>query len=197
MNITGSPATWTVGESEYQITPLSDQASHSVSLWVRSDLMQSAYMAQDRMRSDPDVSTQQADDFKKAIVQAALEIEWTDENGSLLLRTDMGLARLLVESLRTTMANITQAKALTILKPRDEEGKLLREESEKRKTEFWDLFMAVNDLKEIDPSDTEKKNRTEPREEAGGHLPPSLGEEGDSSERSSEADADTTGDGGC
>ena len=199
MNITGSPATWTVGESEYQITPLSDQASHSVSLWVRSDLMQSAYMAQERMRNDPDVSTKQADDFKKSIVQAALEIEWTDKNGSLVLRTDLGLARLLVESLRPTVASITQAGALSILKPRDEDGKLMREESERRKTEFWDLFMAVNDLKEVDPQDVgsgEKKN-SDGSPETGGNLQLSLEEEGDSSEPSSEADADATGVGGC
>jgi len=152
-----------VGDKEYQITPLSDQASHALTQWVRADLMASAWIAETKLREDPDCVD--SGKFRKSIMQAALDVEWSDENGTVVLRSKMGQVRLLMESLRPTFPGITQGIASGILAV---EGVA---------DQFWDTFLLVNDLQELDPDDSKKKADKLQSDEAG-DLPNGVGSKG-------------------
>ena len=82
----------TIDGNEYQITPLSDQASHSVTQWLRADLMASSWMAEGAIQQRGG----NAQPFAKSILQACLDVQWTDRNGAAVLRTDRGLSLSLI-----------------------------------------------------------------------------------------------------
>ena len=167
MNITASPIPLVVGEKEFQLSPLSDQASHALTQWVRADLMASAWMAEGTLRKDPKCTD--SEEFRKSIMQAALGVEWTDEGGTAILKSPVGLSRLLVESLRPTTPGVTQRMAMAILAV------------EGVPDAFWDLFLMVNDLQELDGEVSKKKADTV-QSDAGGNLSESVGAKGDSSD---------------
>ena len=118
----------TIDGTEYQITPLSDQATHNITMWLRGSLMKSAYMAEQEINKEGGNGAE----FAKTIIQACLQVEWSDNNGTAVLRTDTGLARLLVESLKPTVAGITQNKAAELLKVEGAKG------------EFWDCLLYTS-----------------------------------------------------
>ena len=178
MNVTASPMPLVVNGKEYTICPLSDYASHSVTQWLRADLMSSAWMAEKK------VNTQGGNGAELAttVIQAALQIEWTDNSGVAVLRSDAGLSRLLCESLKPSMSGITQSKAAAILKSTDEV-----------KQEFWDIFLAVNDLIEVEDDGLEKKKPSTFQPDQNGALRDALRENESDSNGTSKGDAHTTG----
>ena len=143
MNVTASPMPLIINDHEYLISPLSDQATQNITMWLRGSLMKSAYMAEQEINKEGGNGAK----FAKTIIQACLQVEWSDNNGTAVLRTDTGLARLLVESLKPTVAGITQNKAAELLKVEGAKG------------EFWDVFLAVNDLVQVSEDDSLKKKR--------------------------------------
>ena len=179
MNVTASPMPLTINGKEYQITPLSDQSSHGVTQWLRADLMKSAWLAEQEVNK----AGESGAEFAKVILQACLGVEWTDANGTAVLRTDRGLARLLVESLRPTVAGITQTMAIDLLKADGAKG------------EFWDVFLAVNDFEEVD--DTIEKKKLDPRDNAGRALSGTAPKDGEATNGTGNANPNTTKPAGC
>ena len=182
MNTTASPMPLTIDGTEYQISPLSDQASHGVTQWLRADVMASAWMAEQEVNRRGGNGAELA----KAIIQAVLQVEWTDQNGAAVLRGDRGLARLLLESLKPTVAGITEKKAASLLK--SEEGV---------KTKFWDTFLMVNDLQEVDDGDAPKKKSDAVHGDAGATVPAPMADGKEASGRVGDANPNPTGAGNC
>jgi len=182
MNITASPMPLEIGGTEYLLHPLSDQASHNISLWLRADVMSSAWMAEQEVNRRGGKGA----DLAKAIIQAVLQVEWTDQNGAAVLRGDRGLARLLLESLKPTVAGITEKKAASLLK--SEEGV---------KTKFWDTFLMVNDLQEVDDGDALKKKSDAVLGDAGATLSTTMADGKEASGGTGNANANPTGTGNC
>ena len=181
MNTTASPMPLTIDGTEYQITPLSDQASHNITLWLRSDVMASAWMAEQEVNRRGGNGAELA----KAIIQAVLQVEWTDQNGAAVLRGDRGLARLLLESLKPTVAGITEKKAASLLS------------GEGVKTQFWDTFLMVNDLQEVDDGDALKKKSDAVHGDAGATVPTTMADGKEASGGIGNANANSTGTGNC
>ena len=172
MNVTASPMPLVIDGTEYLITPLSDQATQNITQWLRGSLMKSAYMAEKEINKEGGNGAE----FAKTIIQACLQVEWSDNNGTAVLRTDTGLARLLVESLKPTVAGITQNKAAELLKVEGAKG------------EFWDVFLAVNDLVQVSEDDSLKKKRDNSVQPAsGGTIQGTVDEQGSAAERPSKA----------
>ena len=172
MNVTASPMPLVIDGTEYLITPLSDQATQNITMWLRGSLMKSAYMAEKEINKEGGNGAE----FAKTIIQACLQVEWSDNNGTAVLRTDTGLARLLVESLKPTVAGITQNKAAELLKVEGAKG------------EFWDVFLAVNDLVQVSEDDSLKKKRDNSvQPEAGGTVQGTVDKQGGAAERPSKA----------
>lgn len=165
--------------TEYQISPLSDQASHGVTQWLRADVMSSAWMAEQEVNRRGGNGAELA----KSIIQAVLQVEWTDKNGAAVLRGDRGLARLLMESLKPTVAGITESKAASLLK--SEEGV---------KTKFWDTFLMVNDYQEVD-GDALKKKSDAVHGDAGATVSLAMDDGKEASGGTSNANANPTGTG--
>ena len=148
MNVTASPIPITVDGTEYQIHPLTDQASHNITQWLRADLMASAWLAEGSIQQRGG----NPQPFAKSILQACLDVQWTDKNGAAVLRTDRGLSRLLLESLKPSVPGITQNMTAALLKV------------EGTKDDFWRTFLAVNDFEEVDESFEKKKRRQDGNE---------------------------------
>ena len=186
MNITGASAPITLQGKEYQITPLSDQARGALTQWVRSDLMAVTMKAKQSLYKDPDVTTDALEGMAKSIIQAVQQVEWLDDNGSAVIRTRLGMARLLLESLKPTVAAITEAKCVALLKDADESEL------------FWETFLMVNDMQEVEVGEgesgsIEKKKRTEAGDVRKNPEPsPEL-----NALDAGEANADPTGSTGC
>lgn len=162
MNLTASPQPVTLQGVEYTIKPLSDEADHNVTQWVRSELLAITYAARNKVAE----LGENPDEFVKSIVSEIRKVEWMDDEGASVLRTKFGMARVLLESIKPTHAGASQLGCVAMLAdPTEAEI-------------FWQTFLMVNDLSEIDDDSTDaiQKKSKDSSGEASGTVHEDTGE---------------------
>lgn len=130
-NSTASPITIDLHNEEFILTPLSYKAIGSVTLWLRSRFIRAA-----RLSVEGDSNWRPT---MTLAFELSKDIGWKDEASLNQLSSFLGKCRLLYESLKPCYPLITFDRCTNLLS-------LNGSPNDYKLTEFWDLFILINDI---------------------------------------------------